>query len=115
VRERSRVIAAELLGMKGFIGFVGATIGDRLLTITAWEGPDDPKQVMKNSTHAEATGKFHSAGQTLGGGGFTSVFVPERINTMWVRCPSCQKMADRAATPDTCGCGAALPAPFPYW
>ena len=115
VRERSRVIAAELLGMKGFIGFVGATVGDRMLTITAWEGPDDPKQVMKNSTHAEATGKFHSAGQTLGGGGFTSVFVPERINTMWVRCPSCQKMADRAATPDTCGCGAALPAPFPYW
>ena len=115
VRERSRVIAAELLGMKGFIGFVGATVGDRMLTITAWEGPDDPKQVMKNSTHAEATGKFHSAGQTLGGGGFTSVFVPERINTMWVRCPSCQKMADRAAMPDTCGCGAALPAPFPYW
>jgi len=115
VRELSRQVATELLGMKGFIGFVSSIVGDRMLTITAWEHPDDPRQVREGGTHGEAMKRFFGTAQALGGGGYTAVFVPERINPMWVRCPSCQKMADHAAREGTCACGAALPAPFAYW
>jgi steroid delta-isomerase-like uncharacterized protein len=113
VSERSRQIAAELLSVKGFIGLVSAIVGDRMLTISAWEHPDDPRQLMKGGLHAEAMKDFF--GTELGGGGYTAVFVPERINAMWVRCPDCQKMVDHAARQGTCGCGAALPQPMAYW
>jgi len=112
VSEQSRQIATEMLGMPGFLGWVGVTVGDRMLTITAWDDPEGPRQLMKGGQHGEAVKTFF---KDVGGGGFTGVFVPERINTMWVRCPSCQRMADHAARQGTCGCGAVLPAPIPYW
>jgi steroid delta-isomerase-like uncharacterized protein len=115
VTAMSRQIAAELPGMKGFLGFVGVTVGDRMLTITAWEHPDDAKRMKAEGTHGGVMKRFYGTQDTLGGGGYTAVFVPERINTMWARCPSCAKMVDRDARPDACTCGAALPAPFPYW
>jgi len=115
VSELSRQVATELLGMKGFLGLVSVVVDDRMLTISAWETPEDPRQVMRGGTHGEAMKRFHGTGDTLGGGGYTAVFVPERINAMWVRCPACQKMADHAARQGTCGCGAALPAPIAYW
>lgn len=113
VREQSRQIAAEMLSMKGFIGFLGVTVGDRMLTISAWEEPGDPRQLMRGGQHGEAMKKFF--GGELGAAAYTSVFVPERINTMWVRCTGCQKMNDYAARRGTCGCGAALPQPLAYW
>jgi steroid delta-isomerase-like uncharacterized protein len=115
VATMGRQIATELLGMKGFIGLVTATVGERMLTISAWEHPDDPKQVTKGGTHGAAMKRFWGTADTLGGGGYTAVCVPERINVMWVRCPSCEKMADHAARQGTCACGAALPDPIPYW
>jgi hypothetical protein len=115
VGEFGRQIFTELLGAKGFLGSVGVTVGDRMLTISAWESPDDPKPSTRGGTHGDAMKRFYSASDTLGGGGYTAVFVPDRINTMWVRCPACQKMADHATRPGTCACGAALPAPIPYW
>jgi predicted ester cyclase len=48
-QERSRVIARELAGMKGFMGFIGVTIGTRLLTISAWEDADGPRQLMQGA------------------------------------------------------------------
>jgi heme-degrading monooxygenase HmoA len=113
VSEQSRQIATEMLSMKGFLGFVGVTVGDRMLTISAWEDAEAPRQVMRGGRHAEAMKQFF--GTELGGGGYTSVLVPERINTMWVRCPACQKMADHATRRGVCTCGAALPEPIPYW
>jgi steroid delta-isomerase-like uncharacterized protein len=113
VGERSRQIAAELLSVKGFIGLVTAVVGDRMLTISAWEHPEDPRQLMKGGLHADAMKRFF--GPELGGGGYTAVFVPERINAMWVRCEGCQKMVDYAAKQGTCACGAALPQPMAYW
>jgi steroid delta-isomerase-like uncharacterized protein len=115
VSAMGRQISTELLGMKGFLGLVAVTVGDRLLTISAWEHPDDPKQMTKGGTHGAAMKRFWGTEDTLGGGGYTAVFVPERINSMWVRCPACGKMADHAVPQATCGCGAALPAPIPYW
>ena len=113
VSEQSRRIANEMLGMKGFISLVTAICGDRMLTISAWEHPDDPRQLMKGGEHGDAMKRFF--GKELGGGGYTAVFVPERINTMWVRCPSCQKMVDYSAKPGTCVCGATLQQSFAYW
>jgi steroid delta-isomerase-like uncharacterized protein len=115
VADMGRQISTELLGMKGFIGLVSAAVGDRMLTISAWEHPDDPNQVTKGGTHGAAMKRFWSTADPLGGGGYTAVFVPSRINAMWVRCPSCAKMADHAARQGTCACGAALPDPIPYW
>ena len=113
VRELSRAIATEMLSMNGFIGFLGVTVGDRLLTISAWEDAAHPRQLMKGGRHAEAMKKFF--GPELGGGGYTAVFVPDRVNTMWVRCPSCQAMVDYAAKQGSCGCGATLPRAIAYW
>ena len=113
VSDLSRQIAMEMLSMKGFIGFVGVGVGDRMLTISAWEDPADPRQLMKGGLHGEAIKKFF--GTELGGGGYTSVLVPERINAMWVRCTACQKMNDHGARQGVCACGASLPEPIPFW
>ena len=113
VGEQSRQIATEMLSMKGFIGYVGVIVGDRMLTISAWENAGDPRQLMRGGQHGDAMKKFF--GPELGGGGYTSVMVPDRITTMWVRCTSCQKMVDHATRDGTCTCGAVLPTPIPYW
>ncbi len=39
VRQYSRQVATDMLGMDGFIGFVGATVGSAMMTTTAWETP----------------------------------------------------------------------------
>jgi len=114
IREFSRQIAAEMPSMKGFIGWLGVTIANRMLTISAWENASDPEQLMDRSKHPEAMNKFFAA-SGLGASAFTSVYSVDRVNTLWVRCPSCQKMADHAARQGTCQCGAALPAPMAYW
>lgn len=113
VRDTSRQIATEMLGMPGFIGFVGATLADRMMTITAWETPEAPRQLLKGGEHRSAMSRFF--GPELASGGFTSVWVPARINPRWVRCPSCAKMADSGAAQGKCACGAALPEPLAYW
>jgi len=113
VREASRQIVTEMLSMKGFISWVGATVGDRMMTITAWEDAADPRQLMKGGRHAEAMKKFF--GPELGGGGYTAVFAADRVNALWVRCPSCRAMVDSAARGGACACGAALPQPIQYW
>ncbi len=109
----SRQIAAEMPSMKGFIGWVGVTVANRMLTITAWENASDPEQLMDRSKHPEAMKKFFAS--ELGGSAYTSVYTVDRVNTLWVRCPSCNVMADHAARRGTCACGAALPAPMVYW
>jgi steroid delta-isomerase-like uncharacterized protein len=113
IRAFSRQVAAEMLSMKGFIGWVGVTVANRMLTISAWENASDPEQLMSHGKHTEAMNTFF-AGEA-GVSAFTAVFTPERINTMWVRCSSCKKMADHAARQGTCQCGASLPGPMAYW
>lgn len=113
IREMSRRIAAEMPSMKGFIGWIGATVGGRMVTISAWEHASDPEQLMERGTHPEAMKKFF-AGE-LGGSAYTSIYTVDRINTMWVRCPSCLKKADYTGRQGVCACGTALPEPMAYW
>jgi steroid delta-isomerase-like uncharacterized protein len=113
VTEKSRKIATEMLSMKGFISLVTAVCGDRMLTMSAWENPDDPRQLTRGGEHRDAMKGFF--GSELGNGGYTATFVPTRINTMWVRCTECQKMVDSAAAQGVCGCGSKLREPLTYW
>jgi steroid delta-isomerase-like uncharacterized protein len=113
VREYSRRVAMEMPGLRGFLGWVGVVIGERMLTISAWDTPADPAQLMTGGAHSEAARAF--LGPDVAAGGWTSVWVPDRINTLWARCSSCGKMVSRDALGTTCQCGADLGAVGSYW
>lgn len=106
IRTLTRVTATEMLNMEGFIGASFVRIGGRGVTISAWERPEQTKQLMRGGTHAEAMKKFWAG---LGDAGFTSVWVPDHINPLWVRCPACRKMKDHVKHAGVCSCGEALP------
>ncbi|MFO1069946.1 MAG: ester cyclase [Geminicoccaceae bacterium] len=113
VRQLSRNAIPPMLGMPGFIGATTAGIGRRMVTISAWDDADASLQVMRPGTgHAEAMKPFFRG--ELASAGFTSVWVPHRVNSYWVRCDACGRMAKSEAGP-TCGCGAALPETPPWW
>lgn len=111
ISNSARAIATELLKQPGFISLVGVTVGDRMMTITAWETPEAVAGAMRSGEHASATGRFFSP--ELSRGGATGVWVPHRLNPRWSRCPSCAKMGDSAA--GSCRCGEPLPPPIAYW
>jgi steroid delta-isomerase-like uncharacterized protein len=113
IRDFSRKTAVEMLDMDGFIGWVGMTIGHRMMTVTAWENPDNPSQLLRGAAHQEAMKRFFGPG--LADGGMISVWVPGRIGALWVRCPVCARMLDSAKAGGTCECGASLPEPMAYW
>lgn len=113
IRNQSRQIATEMLKMEGFISFVGVMVGDRMLTITAWENSENSKQLMRGGTHAAAMKAFF--GSELAVGGITGIWTPERIGTSWVRCPRCGKMAGYEKAGGVCSCGESLPQPPTYW
>ena len=113
VQRQSQGVVGEMLAMNGFLGFVGVTVGSRMMTISAWENAKDPRQLLAGGAHAEAMKRFF--GTELASGGFTSVWVPDRINARWVRCTSCQRMTDHERSAGTCSCGKKLPEPLPYW
>jgi len=113
VEQQSAPIVGEMMSMHGFLGWVGVTVGPRMMTISAWESAKDPRQMLAGGAHADAMKKFF--GTELAAGGFTSVWVPDRINTRWVRCGACHRMADHERSAGTCSCGAKLPEPLAYW
>lgn len=113
VRSYSRAVAADLPRLKGFMGWVGTAVGDRMLTVTAWQSPEDPRQLLAEGPHAEAMRAFF--GPDLAAGGWTGIWVPHRINALWARCTACGKMATRDPVQEHCACGADL-GPVPsYW
>jgi steroid delta-isomerase-like uncharacterized protein len=114
VREASRQIALETMKMPGFLGFMAMSVGDRFMTVTAWEDPENARRVMRESTHVQAVKGF--MGPRLAAGGFTSVWTLGRFNATWIRCLHCGRMADYDNGEDRkCGCGQGLPEPPPYW
>lgn len=113
VRTYSREIAAQLPHLKGFMGWVGVTIADRMMTITAWETPDDPRQLTTERHHAETMRAFF--GSDLTAGGWTSVWVPQRVNARWRRCAVCGLIASDAGSETRCDCGAPVGEAPSYW
>jgi hypothetical protein len=112
ISQLGREIVKEMLAMQGFISWMGMNVGDRMLTVTAWETPEDHKQLYSGGTHSEAVQKF--LGPELAAGGMTSVWSSGRFK-VYRRCPSCLKMVDLEKAKGKCACGEALPEPLPYW
>jgi predicted ester cyclase len=113
VRGYGQRILREMSRMPGVIGVLTARVGNRMLTATAWEDTESPRQMLRGSAHAEAVGRFFGSDFTAGG--MTSVWRPERINAMWVRCAACGSMEDYELSGKTYRCGQSLPEPPPYW
>jgi len=106
IRALTRDIATEMLRMEGFIGVSFFRIGNRGVTISAWEKPEQTKQLMRGGTHSEAMRKFRDG---LSEAVFSSVWVPGHINPLWVRCAACQKVNDYEKVSGVCSCGQPLP------
>jgi heme-degrading monooxygenase HmoA len=111
VRALSRDTASEMLGMDGFIGLTLARVGGRGITLSAWEKPEDARQLFQSKAHREAMSRFWT---DLGDAAFTSVWTLDHFNPLWVRCPACRKMMDYDKHSGECACGSSLPEP-PAW
>ncbi len=112
VSELSREIVKEMLEMSGFINWTGMRVGNRMMTITAWENSEDHRQMYGSGTHSEAVRKFF--GPELAAGGMTSVWTFGRFNA-WVRCQSCMQMVNIEKAEGKCECGISLPELISYW
>lgn len=110
VREGSRASLIDMLKMDGFIGATTAVIGTRMVTISAWDSPEDSRRVMKEGAHSEAQKGFYDG--SLTSQGYTSVWTKHRVNPFFIRCDACGRMNRGAGI---CSCGEKLPAAAPYW
>jgi steroid delta-isomerase-like uncharacterized protein len=106
IRALTRTTATEMLSMEGFIGASFFRSGGRGVTISAWEKPEQVLQLKRGGAHSEAMRKFWAE---LGDSAFTSVWVPDHINPLWVRCTACRKMNDYEKNSGVCRCGQRLP------
>jgi hypothetical protein len=113
VRNYSRAAAAEMVEMPGFIAWIGAGIGERLFTITAWEDAESTQQLRRSGPHEEAVERFFTT--DFATSVLTSVWKPERINALWVRCEACGSLEDYELSRGISQCGQPLPEPPPYW
>lgn len=113
VSDFTRQIMQELPNTSGFLGVVTAVVGDKMFSITAWDDADAAAKLMEGGTHKKAMNDFFSG--NLGSAALTSVWVPERINAMWVRCNSCDQISSYEKNEGKCQCGEILPDPPPYW
>jgi steroid delta-isomerase-like uncharacterized protein len=102
-------VAAELMKVPGFISLVGAGIGRRLYTITAWEDAEHIRETMRNIPHASAMKHFFT--EDFGAGVGTGVWNAHYLNPVWVRCTACAKLTDQAQANGSCTCGQSLPEP----
>ena len=85
----------------------------RLFTITAWEDTESPQQLLSHTLHKEAIERFFST--DWGTSVMTSVWKPERINALWMRCEACGSLEDYELSGGMCRCGETLPEPPLYW
>jgi steroid delta-isomerase-like uncharacterized protein len=112
IRAFTRVTATEMLEMEGFIGLSTFRIGSRGVTISAWEKPEQTKQLVRGGTHADAMRRFWAE---LSHSAYTSVWIPDHINPLWVRCGACRKMNDYEKHSGVCSCGQRLPEAPSYY
>jgi heme-degrading monooxygenase HmoA len=112
IRARARDIIGHFREVPGFIGIVTGFVGLHGFTLTAWENEEALRVGTHSGAHSEAMHAFRAEG--LSGGVFTSVWVPLRLNRMWIRCPL-GHANDATRADGTCEvCGEALPAAQPY-
>lgn len=112
IRAMSSNVAKEMTKMEGFIGFASIRVAGRGVTISAWEKPENINAIMQSKSHTEAVKRFWS---DLSDAAYTSVWIPDRVNALWVRCVTCRKMQDSKKSDGQCDCGATLPPPPAYF
>jgi steroid delta-isomerase-like uncharacterized protein len=112
VRIGAAAVAPNLLRYAGLLGFVGAAVGRRLYTITAWEHPGQEGQVRGDLQHAEMMRQVLQQG--LGTLMHTSLWVPARLGSFWIRCSTCSQLVDSRAE-RRCTCGADVGAVPAFW
>jgi hypothetical protein len=113
VRQRGRQVVQEMMRMPGFISSANMVVGRRLITTTAWEDAEAPRQLLLGGAHKEAMDRFF--GPDLGTAATTMVWVPHHFNAMWVRCMTCGQMANYEQGQGKCRCGQPLTEHPPYW
>lgn len=116
-KERIRVHAKEnvkdFLAEPGFISIVTGFTGLRGFTVTAWEDESSMKRALAKH-HAVAMKELF--GENFVASVWTSVFVPARINRIWVRCPSCGSLENVSDDHRSCSkCHAPMPERPAFW
>jgi hypothetical protein len=113
IRESSQKILQDLLSIPGFISAVTVTVGERMMTITAWETPESMAALRQSGGHHAAIGRYFQS--EYGVGGMTGVWTPHHLGPRRVRCPECDRMASVEVPDGKCLCGVTLPEPLAYW
>ena len=108
VKQRVRAIVPELAQVPGFIGWVGISLAERLYTLTLWDDPETVRQIRTNARHQAAVRRVFET--DFGTALHTGVWIPERLNPLWLRCPTCGIMIDADRPDHTCPCGEPVPA-----
>jgi heme-degrading monooxygenase HmoA len=112
IRLAGRETLKEMLGMEGFISATTVTCGNRQMTFTAWEKPENISQMRSSKHHSQATRGFY--GTEFAQGGIISTWqMPTKVQT-FQRCPECHKMIWVERTQGRCVCGASVEASN-YW
>jgi hypothetical protein len=103
VQEVTRTqIIPHLVQLDGFMGLLAARVGHRLFTVTAWERPDQPRQLAVSGPHHAAADRVLHGGFSLGGQ--AGVWTPHHASPVLVRC-SCGKLINLDDGSKTCVCG----------
>lgn len=114
ITEHARKIFQQMEEMDGVISSVITRDGERGYTMTAWENPEDAKQLMSGGAHKSAVKEFFEH-DGLGAGGMTSIWTLERMNGRLLRCTECLEMTYEVEAESCPECGATLPEAPPYW
>ena len=106
IQQRTQEIVTALASDPAFIGFRAASTGNRHMTFTMWTSPEAAEAALaRNRPHEEAMSRMWEGG--VGGGGFTSIWAPYRINSQFTTCPDCARyIAIPSGEPTgVCECG----------
>jgi steroid delta-isomerase-like uncharacterized protein len=104
-------IIPQLVQLDGFMGLLAARVGHRLFTITAWERPDQPRQLAVSGPHQAAADRMLRGGFSLGGQ--AGVWTQHHVSPVLVRC-SCGELINLDNGSKTCVCGRPAPEPAPW-
>ena len=112
IRMYSRRIMLGMPTMPGFLSFLGAVVGHRLYTVSAWTGPEEARCVNRDQAHREASSEFRRG--ELGTAFHSSIWTPHQMSPRWSRCASCGRVTGVKESGGVCLCGTTLPE-FAFW
>lgn len=111
IKKLGRETLMEMLGMDGFIAATVVACGNRQMTFSAWERPEDVARMRNSESHADAVQRFY--GRDLARGGVIGSFETKHVMAMQ-RCRQCGKMVNVERSSGRCSCGQEV-APASYW